>query len=87
MPVIISRARYTLPNFPSPSFLINLKFYLPSPSFPVVLNLEGDLVCARRKEGKVLSDLQFESPSLEFDVEDVYLRALLAFPPDPRGLK
>ncbi len=44
IPVIISRARYTLPNLPSPSFLMNLKFSLPNPSFPASLNLGGDLV-------------------------------------------
>jgi hypothetical protein len=83
----MSRAKYTLPNLPYPSFFINLKFYLLIPSFPISLNFGGDLVCDLRKEGKVLSDLQVASPSLEFNVEEVYFRALLAFPPDPRGLK
>jgi len=57
IPVPISRAKYTLPNFPSPSFFMNLKFYFPMPSFPDILNLPGDLAWDLRNEGKVFSDL------------------------------
>lgn len=62
-----------------------LKLSLDNPSF-VVLNLRGDLVWFLRKEGNVLSDLCKTSPSVDV-VEDVYLRALFAFPSEPRALK
>lgn len=56
MPVHIYRAKYTLPNLPSPNRRIILKFYLQSPYFPV-LGFDEGLFWFLRKEGKVRSDL------------------------------
>lgn len=61
MPVRISRAKYTLPNLPSPNFFMNLKFSLPIPSFLESLGLDGDLILALKNEGKLLSDLYLDN--------------------------
>lgn len=87
IPVCISRAKYTLPNLPSPSFLITLKCYLHTPSFPANLNLGGDFDWHRKNEGNVRYDLFLPNPSVEFDVEDVSFRGLFAFPPELRAGK
>ena len=55
-PELLSRARYTLPNFPSPSRRITLKLSFDSPSRPF-LNFGGDFVWLLRNEGNVRSDL------------------------------
>jgi hypothetical protein len=57
IPVDSYLARNTLPNLPYPSLLMILKFSFPIPSLLGTLNLAGDLVWLRKKEGKVFSDL------------------------------
>lgn len=55
IPVKTSFAKKTLPNFPSPSRRIILKFSLPRRWLPN-FGFSGDLVWLRRKEGRVFSD-------------------------------
>lgn len=54
-PVLISRTRKTFPNFPSPSFCKNLKFYLER-RWIVVLSLIIGLGLDLKKAGEELGD-------------------------------
>ena len=87
-PVFISLAKYTLPNLPSPSFLMNLKLYFPIPIFSFVwpFCFKGVFDWFLKKEGKVFYDLWVARASLELDVEEVSFKAF-GFPPDLRIMK
>lgn len=55
IPVQISLAKKTLPNFPQPNLFKILKFYFEIADFYILLSLSGDLVWFLRKEGRVFS--------------------------------
>ena len=86
MPVYRSRAKLTVPNFPSPRVRIILNESLLRPLEPS-LSLSGDRVWFRRKEGSIFSDLWWLtrlSGEGVISEEAVYLmsRRWLALPPE-----
>ena len=87
-PEYIYRAKYTLPNLPSPNFFINLKFYLETP-MPSLLDFCFRVVFLPwflKNDGKVFSDLCSVKASFEFDVDEVSFSAF-TLPPEFLAIK